>query len=385
MPHMPGAHEVHADQARESGSRCSASRARSRAARGRRRRRRARRRAAARRRPRSAREPALGRASGRSEYVGGSPGRARRPATRPVAQRAVGLRRGEQRAHRAPGCAAQRRSDRPPPRPVHDADVHGFGGPRAERDAERERQQHRESRRPRTPPPARGGTRASAQSVSSTESRMRRGVARHSSRRCRPGERHEHVLERGAVRRELGQPEPLRASSSASSAGIASCSSRRRDASVPSVGAAPRTPGSARSAATSARRRRSSANSTTCSAPSEAISSRGRAERDDLAVVHDRHAIAQPLGLVHVVRGEQDGAAASRGSRRRRSQSWRRDCGSSPVVGSSRNSSSGSPTSAQATASRCFCPPESCPTQASALLLELARARAPRPTGGPRG
>ena len=45
------------------------------------------------------------------------------------------------------------------------------------------------------------------------------------------------------------------------------------------------------------------------------------------------------------------------------SQSWRRDCGSRPVVGSSRNSSSGSPTSAQATASRCFCPPESSPTQ----------------------
>ena len=34
-----------------------------------------------------------------------------------------------------------------------------------------------------------------------------------------------------------------------------------------------------------------------------------RAERDDLAVIHDRHAVAQPLGLVHVVRGQQDGAA----------------------------------------------------------------------------
>ena len=53
------------------------------------------------------------------------------------------------------------------------------------------------------------------------------------------------------------------------------------------------------------------------------------------------------------------------------SQSWRRDCGSSPVVGSSRNSRSGSPTSAQATASRCFCPPDSLPYQAS----RLSRAR----------
>ena len=52
-------------------------------------------------------------------------------------------------------------------------------------------------------------------------------------------------------------------------------------------------------------------------------------------------------------------------------QSWRRDCGSRPVVGSSRNSRSGSPTSAHATARRCFCPPDSLPTQLPALRLEL--------------
>ena len=34
-----------------------------------------------------------------------------------------------------------------------------------------------------------------------------------------------------------------------------------------------------------------------------------RPERDDLAVVHDRHAIAQPLRFVHVVRREHDRAA----------------------------------------------------------------------------
>ena len=54
-----------------------------------------------------------------------------------------------------------------------------------------------------------------------------------------------------------------------------------------------------------------------------------------------------------------------------RSHSWRRACGSRPVVGSSRKSSSGPPTSAQASASRCFCPPESVPTRARALLAEL--------------
>ena len=34
-----------------------------------------------------------------------------------------------------------------------------------------------------------------------------------------------------------------------------------------------------------------------------------RPERDDLSVVHDGHAVGQPLGLVHVMRGEDDGAA----------------------------------------------------------------------------
>src|SRR5688572_30501274 len=47
------------------------------------------------------------------------------------------------------------------------------------------------------------------------------------------------------------------------------------------------------------------------------------------------------------------------------SHSERRACGSSPVVGSSRNRSSGSLTSAHATASLCFCPPESLPTRVS--------------------
>ena len=37
-----------------------------------------------------------------------------------------------------------------------------------------------------------------------------------------------------------------------------------------------------------------------------------------------------------------------------RSHNWRRACGSRPVVGSSRNNKSGSPTSAHASANRCF-------------------------------
>ena len=49
------------------------------------------------------------------------------------------------------------------------------------------------------------------------------------------------------------------------------------------------------------------------------------------------------------------------------SQSWRRLCGSRPVVGSSRKRILGLPTSAVATASRWRWPPESLPTQASAF------------------
>ena len=43
-------------------------------------------------------------------------------------------------------------------------------------------------------------------------------------------------------------------------------------------------------------------------------------------------------------------------------QGLRRACGSSPVVGSSRNSTVGLLTSVDAMAKRCFCPPESCST-----------------------
>ena len=84
------------------------------------------------------------------------------------------------------------------------------------------------------------------------------------------------------------------------------------------------------------------------------------------------------LRFVHVVRRQQDRAAAARDSATSSSQSWRRDCGSSPVVGSSRNSRSGSPTSAQATARRCFCPPDSLPHPAGALSTRARRARARR-------
>ena len=48
---------------------------------------------------------------------------------------------------------------------------------------------------------------------------------------------------------------------------------------------------------------------TTFGAPSDAISACGVSSAMTLPVIDDRHAVAEHLGLVHVVRGQQDGAA----------------------------------------------------------------------------
>ena len=71
------------------------------------------------------------------------------------------------------------------------------------------------------------------------------------------------------------------------------------------------TPGNARNSLIGRQRRAGSAtaNSMTCCAPSPATSDRRRAERDQLAVIHDADAIAQRVRLVHVVRRNQDRAA----------------------------------------------------------------------------
>ena len=120
-------------------------------------------------------------------------------------------------------------------------------------------------------------------------------------------------------------------------------------------------------------------------ARSRAPSVARRALGDDSPVAQDDDAVGQALGLLEVVRGEHDrhaevaqagddlpGLAARRGSK--------------PVVGSSRNSSSGSPTSASATSSRRCWPPESVLAAASARsaspaqrerLVDVARRAVP--------
>ena len=45
---------------------------------------------------------------------------------------------------------------------------------------------------------------------------------------------------------------------------------------------------------------------TIVSAPTDCLSCCRRVEREDPAVVHDREPVAELVGLLHVVRGEQD-------------------------------------------------------------------------------
>ena len=63
------------------------------------------------------------------------------------------------------------------------------------------------------------------------------------------------------------------------------------------------------------------------------------------------------------------------------SHSWRRDCGSSPVVGSSRKSSSGSPTRAHGERQSLLLPAGELPDPGVPLLLKLDLLAAPPPAG----
>ena len=84
-----------------------------------------------------------------------------------------------------------------------------------------------------------------------------------------------------------------------------------------------------------------------------------RAGRKDFSVVHGDERI-EPLGLLHVG-GRDDHAHPRRGAGeydRSSSQNWRRDSGSTPVVGSSRIRRSGSWMSEQHRPSFCRMPPD---------------------------
>ena len=98
----------------------------------------------------------------------------------------------------------------------------------------------------------------------------------------------------------------------------------------------------------------------TVAAASAAAAQRGRGgDLDQPAAGDHADPVGQRLGLVQVVGGEQDRGPGARPGRGSAPRTRRRASGSNPVVGSSRNSSSGRPMMPRATSSRRRWPPES--------------------------
>ena len=108
-----------------------------------------------------------------------------------------------------------------------------------------------------------------------------------------------------------------------------------------------------------------SANSTTCSAPSDGDQLARRAERDQLALVHDADAIAQRVRFVHVMRGDQNRAAALRETARALPTAAGATADRARSSARRETAAPARPASAHATDSRCFCPPDSFDTHAS--------------------
>ena len=333
-----------------------------------------------RRRPRGARSGCPGASDRTSRWAGRWPA----PRARACRSRSSALGFGAQRAivgakrppRRAASAAAHRRRNGPPRRPPAAALAGGCGKRRrAQRRAARER------RRPRRSPPARAGTRAARASVELDERRRARtakparltepcALTPSRRRRASPGEGEKDVLERRVVGGEPPRLEPARGEPREQRRHGAMHLAHGQPRELALAAAHRSTPGRASRSDVVLELRRRRSISTTCSAPSEATSSRGGAEREDFAVVDDGDPVAESRRLLHVVRGEEHRAAARLAAARRSPRSAARDAGSSPVVGSSRKRISGSPTSAQASESRCFWPPESVAHEGARLLLE---------------
>ena len=116
------------------------------------------------------------------------------------------------------------------------------------------------------------------------------------------------------------------------------------------------------------RRRRAAAGASSCRPT--AFSSSGVPSRDLAAVVDDRDPVGELVGLVEVLRRQQDGAAARRRGSRIVSHIWPRVRGSRPVVGSSRKISGGRVIRLAARSSRRRMPPENCEIGLVGGLLE---------------
>ena len=93
-----------------------------------------------------------------------------------------------------------------------------------------------------------------------------------------------------------------------------------------------------------------------------------RAVGHDLAPIDDGDPVGEMLRLVHVMGGEQDRLPKEQSGSRGSPTPRRRAEGSKPVVGSSRNKRSGSPTSPKASSSLRRRPPDNVLIRASASL-----------------
>ena len=163
---------------------------------------------------------------------------------------------------------------------------------------------------------------------------------------------HEHLLQLGLGDLEARRPpRPPRAAARA----------RPRRAPRPATGMRHQPSASRDGAAPRARAAASQPASFTRSTRSEnaASRSRGRVERHDAPVLHHRDARAELLRLLEVVRGEHDGVARRRSAPRTKLHSVWRSSTSTPAVGSSSTITGGRCTSACATITRRFMPPES--------------------------
>ena len=192
----------------------------------------------------------------------------------------------------------------------------------------------------------RGRTAVAVRSRAHLERRARSGRPRAPPRLVGAGSARRPVSDRNTSSR-LGSrtARPPGASLAASSARSTShqrrAARRRREPDQRALALGPLGRAAGQDASRPASRARSLGNPTSMTVvPSSGLERGGRVVGDHVAVVDDRDALGQPVGLLQVLRGEQHRRALATSSRIS-SHSALRLCGSSPVVGSSRNSTGG--------------------------------------------
>ena len=183
---------------------------------------------------------------------------------------------------------------------------------------------------------------------------------------CAAGVMQKHVVERGALHRHAPHRDALRRAPDPSARRAMPGHCRVEMCNRPSCSFTSATSGSFRTCSIQSGGASENSASTTSVASNAVFQVRGRIERGELAVVHDGDAMAQLVGFVHVVRGKQNRQAIVPADFRIISQTFVRETGSRPVVGSSRNRMCGECTSPRAISRRRRMPPENVRTMALA-------------------